>query len=312
VKALRGVYANRWVRYGLTLGLLALVLLKVRPQQIAGALSSVSPGALALGLALTVPFLYLKALRWRLMLEAAGIQAGFGEALFSLVGGMGLALVTPARLGEVVRAAYVRDPRKIKIGALVLIDKGFDVLVLALLSVAGAWVLVSPALGVVLAAATALGLVFVYRPQLPARVLQGAARRLPLADQIARALGALESLNRRSTTIFLGLTAASFAVVLVQFAVVLSSWKAPAADVVFLTFPLVILTNVLPVTVAGLGVREGAAVLLLRHYGVPPAHAALAAFLMFFMNTALPGIAGALLLPAASPARETVPRPDRP
>jgi uncharacterized membrane protein YbhN (UPF0104 family) len=76
------------------------------------------------------------------------------------------------------------------------------------------------------------------------------------------------------------------------------SWRSPSFDIVFLTFPLVILTNVLPLTVGGLGIREGAAAALLSHYGVPTAEAALAAFLMFAINTALPGLVGALLLPA--------------
>jgi hypothetical protein len=39
----------------------------------------------------------------------------------------------------------------------------------------------------------------------------------------------------------------------------------------------------------------------MAHYGVSAADAALAAFLMFALNTALPGLVGALLLPAARP-----------
>jgi uncharacterized membrane protein YbhN (UPF0104 family) len=62
----------------------------------------------------------------------------------------------------------------------------------------------------------------------------------------------------------------------------------------------------MPVTIGGLGIREGAAAWLLSRYGVPTAEAALAAFLMFSINTALPGLIGAFLLPAA--IRDSRPR----
>jgi hypothetical protein len=137
------------------------------------------------------------------------------------------------------------------------------------------------------------------------RVLVRSSRKLPGRAALGRALESLEALSPRATTSYLVFTALSFAVVLVQFGLILLSWRAWSFDIVFLTFPLVILTNVLPITVGGLGVREGAAVLLLHHYGVSGAHAALAAFLMFFINTALPGFVGALL-PAPTP-RANVP-----
>jgi uncharacterized membrane protein YbhN (UPF0104 family) len=251
-----------------------------------------------LALALTVPFLYLKSVRWYLMLRASGVEAGFGDATLSLIGGMGLALLTPARLGEIVRAAYLPDPRKWKIGGLVMLDKGFDVLVLAALSVVGAFALLGRPLGGLLAAGTLVGLLALYRPAVVLRLLHRASASLPLRGKLESAWSSLECLSTGATSAFLALTLASFAVVLVQFGLLLGSWKTVSPEIVFFTFPLVILTNVLPVTIGGLGVREGAAALLLSHYGVPPAHAALAAFLMFAFNTALPGVAGAFLLPA--------------
>lgn len=305
VHALFGLYRNRWVRYLLTGLLLALVVWRVQPQRVTSALQSAHPQDFLLALVLTVPFLYLKALRWYLMLRGAGVRASFGEAFRSLIGGMGLALLTPARLGEVVRGAYIHDRQKMKIGGLVLLDKGFDVLVLAGLSIAGAWALVGPLPGILLAAVTVLGCLVVYRPERVRTWLLRLTRRQTFLRRLDDAVASLECLSPRLTTAFLLVTGASFAVVLAQFGIVLLSWRAWSPDVVLLTFPLVILSNVLPITVGGLGVREGLAVLLLGHYGVSPAHAALAAFLMFFINTALPGILGALVPPVATLAPTT-------
>jgi uncharacterized membrane protein YbhN (UPF0104 family) len=306
---LRRLLRNPWVRYGLTLLLLAVVALKVHPASLATAARSAQPAQIVAALALTVPFLYCKALRWYLMLQAASVEATFGEALLSLVGGMGLALVTPARLGELVRVAYLRDPQKLKIGGLVMIDKGLDVLVLCGLAIPGAWALLGPLAGLAFLAVTGCGLLLVYNPtRVHARLTGWTARmRHGLAERLHRVWASLESLSAGSTSIFLALTLLSFVVVLIQFGIILSDWRAPTLGLVLLTFPLVILTNVLPVTVGGLGVREGAAALLLAHYGVPAADAVLAALLMFTINTALPGVAGALLLPAS--VRSRPPRP---
>ncbi|HWE63789.1 MAG TPA: hypothetical protein VHB98_18910, partial [Chloroflexota bacterium] len=46
-----------------------------------------------------------------------------------------------------------------------------------------------------------------------------------------------------------------------------------------------------------LGTREEAAILLLRHYHIASSIALTSAFLMFFMNTALPGLIGAAVAP---------------
>jgi len=299
VTTLRVIYANRWARYALTLALLALVAAKVNPHRLLASLQSARPNYVALALLLTAPFLYLKALRWHLLLRAGNIRASFFESTISLIGGMGLGLVTPARIGELIRAAYLRDPRKLKIGGLVMIDKGLDVLVLAALSIPGAWLLLGPLAGVAFALVTILGLFLIYSPGRLLVWLPGVSFRLPARARLERVWSSLDSLSTRATTTYLVLTVLSFVVVLLQFGLILLSWRSWSFSVAALTFPLVILTNVLPLTIGGLGIREAAAVVLLGHYGVPPAHAALAAFLMFAINTALPGMAGALLLPPA-------------
>jgi glycosyltransferase 2 family protein len=295
---------NRFVRAAFTVALAVFVVYKADPARVLRAAGTANLGYLIVALTLTVPFLALKSLRWYLMLREAGISATAGEATTSLIGGMGLALVTPARVGEVVRGAYIRDPQKLKIAGLVLLDKGFDVLVLCGLSLAGAWRLLGPGAASALAAAALVGLAVVYLPRRVHALLERLTVRLPGRTTLNRLWSSLESLSPPATTTFIALTALSFAIVLVQFALILLSWRAWSFDIVLLTFPLVILTNVLPITVGGLGVREGTAALLLSHYGVSAAHAEVAAFLMFAMNTALPGLLGAVALPLLG-ARKT-------
>jgi len=61
------------------------------------------------------------------------------------------------------------------------------------------------------------------------------------------------------------------------------------------TFPVISMLSSLPVTFAGLGVREGAAIVLLGFYGVPESEAVAAALLSFAVNLAWGGVGGYLL-----------------
>ncbi|MDB5058884.1 MAG: putative rane protein [Chloroflexi bacterium] len=291
---------STWLRYGLTVILLAGILWKVDPRQFWTAGRAVSLSNLIVAMALTVPFLLLKALRWHLLLRAGKCRATFTEAFVSLLGGMGVALLTPARLGEVTRAAYVSEPRKLRVGALVMVDKVYDVIVLALLSVAGAALLVSPLLALGLALFGAAGVYLALRPR-DLRSAYKLARPLPLYTKVDKVLAGFAEFPGMVGLVCLLYTLGSFVVVLAQYWIILRAWNVGGLDVVVYCFPLVVLTNAVPLTIAGLGMREGAAILLLKHYGIAGQVAGTSAFLMFFMNTALPGLIGAAITPFFRP-----------
>jgi glycosyltransferase 2 family protein len=289
-------WRSPWLRYGLTAALLAFILWKANPSQFWNAAKNVSVVHLLVAMALTVPFLILKALRWHVLLQAGRCRATFGEAFISLLGGMGVALLTPARLGEVTRAAYLSEPRKLRVGALVMVDKVYDVIVLALLSVAGAAVLVSPVLALGLAAGGLIGVFCALRAR-SLRSVFALGKRLPLYGKVDKVLAEFAEFGAPVGAACLLLTLGSFLIVLAQYYVILDAWNKGSFQIVVYCFPMVVLTNAVPLTVAGLGTREGAAILLLGHYNVAKSIAGTSAFLMFFMNTALPGLVGALITP---------------
>jgi glycosyltransferase 2 family protein len=282
-------------RLAATLILLGIIVWRSQPRQLGSSFSKLGLENVLLAAVLTLPFLGFKSLRWLYMLRFAGSEATFGEAAMSLVGGMGIALLTPARVGEVARIAYLKDPRKLRLSGLVILDKFFDVLVLALLAIPGAWQILGWPAGAALCFVGAAGLLFVFFPsrfQGPIGVME---RRAPLGGRTHEVFSSLESLSPLATLLYIGLTVAAFALVIIQFGLILRGNPHLSPTVALLTFPLVILTNIVPITIAGLGIREGAAILLLGHYHVRPALAAVSAFTMFFLNTALPGIVGAFM-----------------
>ena len=310
--ALRSHWRSPWLRYGLTILLVALICWKVvKPSQLLDAVRTLSPLHLALAMALTLPFLTLKALRWHLLLRAGRCQATFAQAFVSLIGGMGLALVTPARIGEVSRAAYLPEPRKLRVGALVMVDKMYDVIVLALLSVAGAARLVSPLFALALGLFGVAGVYLALRPRDLRRVYAGVGLRLPMYAKIDKVLEGFAEFRATVGALCLLYTFGSFLIVLFQYWIILRAWHVGGLDVVVYCFPLVVLTNAVPLTVAGLGIREGTAILLLNHFGIASQVAGTSAFLMSFMNTVLPGLLGAAVTPflRRSPGRTDVEAP---
>ena len=220
-ESLRRLLRSQTLRLAATVVLLGLIIWRIQPQNLAASFDKLQPTSVAVAALLTLPFLYLKTLRWLYMLRNAGSEATFGEAAVSLVGGMGLALVTPARVGEVARIAYLRDPRKLRLSALVMLDKFFDVLVLALLAIVGAWRLLGWPAGVGLSAIGVAGLVFTFFPRLFASPVAYVERRAPLKGRTHEVFSSLESLSPAATALYISLTVAAFALVILQFALIL-------------------------------------------------------------------------------------------
>ena len=295
-----------WLRYGISLVLILVIAKKVDWTPLTSGRIHITVGNLVLAGALTVPFLVLKALRWYLLLRYGGLRTSFGEALGSLVVGMSVALITPARLGELTRAAYISDPRKVRIGGLVMVDKLYDVIVLALLSVVGAWAWIGHWAGLALLLGGGLAAYIAVLPRHVAPLLSVARLIAPLRTRAERTVASLEGLSSGTALTCLALTTLSFAIVLLQFWIILQAWRPTGFEVVVNCFPLVVLTNAVPITIAGFGLREGTAVLLLAHYGISAAFAFAGAFLMFFLNTALPGFVGALLAPILRGGRKAL------
>lgn len=87
-----------------------------------------------------------------------------------------------------------------------------------------------------------------------------------------------------------------YAAVIAEFYCLVANYGPISIKTAALTQPVIMLLNMLPITVAGLGLREGAAILLLTPFSVAASAAFASAFLLFLLNTALPGIVGMILL----------------
>ena len=208
-------------------------------------------------------------------------------------------LVSPGRVGEVSRVAFLGRGNRAAVVGLVLLDRLADLTVVLVLALAGLARLV-PATALVVAALLAVAAGIAVRPE----VAVGAAARLAartgpfarMASSLTQGAHRLATWPMAFKVRFLGYTVFGYLVALVQFHLLLANYGPVDFAWVLLTQPVIMLINTVPVTVAGLGMREGAAVLLLAPFGVSAAAALSAAFLLFLLNTAVPGVAGMALL----------------
>jgi len=213
-----------------------------------------------------------------------------------MVGG----LLTPGRVGEIARTIYLEKHKRSLIVYLVAVDKVFDITVVVLLALPGLyyytdWLVVAGA-GIILTGLLA-GIFFPHYPlRWLNRLLKHTAKWAGVRDRLSLIEEEMESLTTKFKLSFLELTLLCYAMAIVEFYWLVDNYHPCRIALIFLAQPLIMLVNIVPVTIAGLGIREGTAAVLLAPFGIPHSAALSSAFMLFLLNTALPALAGALLL----------------
>lgn len=285
------------MKLGVSAVLVGLIAWKVGPAALLTAFRRLDPAVLALALVLTVGFVMGRAWKWMILSRSSLPTFTYREALLSLVGGMGLGMITPGRAGEFTRIAFMPPADRARLLGLFAVDRAIDLQTIFLFGVVALPFLGYPSYFALGIAAVGLSVACLYFAPRLHGVLSSIASHLPLQRYSLRMLGALEDLQPRRVTLTLLASVAATLVGYAQFYVLLRPYAdLPLAGVV-LTFSVMILSNLLPITIGGLGVREALSVLILRRYGVSDAVAVNAAFLSYLTNTVLPGVIGSFMMP---------------
>ena len=291
--------AHTVVKIAISCGLIALILAKVPLNELVADLLAFNPGFLALSIGLSPLLLLLKMYKWYRLLRDESSRIAFKSAALSLLCGIGVGLVTPGRAGEVTRALFIRSDERSKLVGLVIVDRLLDLIPIVICAGVSVAFLFDLKLGILLVSGAVIPIYLLYDARRLSRWLRMAAGIMPLGERLSDVIGSLDTLNGRLVNEVLVLAGLIFLGALVQFYLLLSGLTQvpPAAAVV--SFPLVTLAAILPITVSGLGTREGIAMLVLHRYGVAETAAVNAAFLSFCLNTLAPGIVGAILISSA-------------
>jgi uncharacterized membrane protein YbhN (UPF0104 family) len=309
---------NRTFRVLVSVSLLGWIAWQTDWGQVGQAFAKLRAGWWLAAVAALVLAQLASARRWQLLAAPLGFPRPLGQMTAFYFIGMYFNLVLPTSVGgDVVRAWYLdgRSGRRLGAFACVLLDRLSGLVVL--LAVAAAGVVFSP---LVLpawvkwlvwgaCASAALGLAC-----LPLAARLG-TRISPKAGQLLRALGAVCSPRLLVTTTLLSVVVQVANVVLVWFVGLAIAAPVPGAYY-WVLVPMVSLLTLLPISVNGMGVREGAMVLFLAPLGVGQGLPQTLAFLWFAVTAAV-SLAGGLVYlfghfppPVAAPGGSDEVQPD--
>jgi uncharacterized protein (TIRG00374 family) len=304
------------IALAVSLALLALIYWQVDAGAVLAAAAASDPLWLAISLAVVVPLLVMTAWRFQILMPRAG-RLGLWECVRLTLMASTLNLVLPSKMGDIAKAYALRERSEIGGSlavSLVVLEKALDMggllacgaVALLLLPQAPLWA--TPMAGLLALGFLAIA-VMIGSPHL-VRLLLATLRRV-VPDGFARRIDALqaawEELLRyvwRRPSRALTVSAASILLWLVHltqiwlFTVALTSGvaAAPAPVVAMALAPLAILIGLAPFTVAGVGTRDAALIVLFAPYLDAPTAAVLG--ILCTLRYLIPGLAGLPLLGA--------------
>ena len=219
----------------------------------------------------------ITALRLNLYLKAGQLPKPYGRCLSAILAAMSLNAILPARGGDLIKVTFLEnDLRKLSpmVGVTIL-ERVFDILILCLLALWGALLTQN-------SIATRLALFATCAPV-------GALIAVSIVDKAPIIGGKLTSLARVCRTalgqprLLIGAWMIAFACWTSNLLVMYLLLKAVGADISFgtvaATMPLAILVGILPLSISGIGTRDGALVVLLK--GIAASGVVLAGTLLY-------------------------------
>jgi uncharacterized membrane protein YbhN (UPF0104 family) len=300
--------AGTLLRVGVSLAILAALVLFISPRQVWQTLSACEWRWLLATLVLLPPFLLFRIAKWHVLVRQTSRSIGVLDVVRGYLWGMAIGLVTPGRTGELARIWAAGLPSRC-IGLFIL-EKAVEITVIALLGLLSLATLDAvplwlPVGGLVLLV-TCLS---VWRGSVKA--VASAAHRLLGWPSRER----LHDFKWAVSEIRVGKCAAMSAVCLLIFCLqsyLMLNSAGQRYDFVVVRFvPMVFVANLIPITIGGLGLRETLGVVLLRGEGIPPAVAMTSFALVTLVNLFLPAVIGAVLV-ALRPVRRAgrFPKPE--
>lgn len=318
---------RKWIGWALRLvGPILLVIVLVRlpePRQLGAVVAASDPLLLAGSALFNFASIHIKVVRWQVLLRVRGIHYSTKQAWLAFSSSMYLSLLTPGRVGDVLRVQYLRhdvDAPYAEGLASIVMDRLCDLYVLAAF-VSISIVHYSGVLGrqlqtasVVVVVATVLGPLVLLVPGVAERVVGVIYKRVtkdPTGRDLAVFLDALRAQVGRPLLSTIPLTVAAFLVNFFQAWLVARGLGLSIGyfDVVCLT-AVASLLGLLPISISGMGVREALFATVFPSFGYTKEQAVafgLLVFAVIYLTAAIMGFVTWQMKPpptgAAAPPR---------
>ncbi len=278
-----------------------------------GAFQQADSSYILLALGMWLVLVLLKAFKWQRIMASLNGKISLHESMSILFIGLFVSIITPGRLGDFVRAIYIKDRLALGKGILaVIVDRAMDVISLLifagvgliLLTQASGVEIISPELVVLLIIASLAALMALLNKRVGRKIFRMLTRFIPVKlNEILLKHGrsfyeAIPLFRTNFVQVLMALAASTLAwLCSITFGWFLMlalhlplSWGAALAVI-----PILALIEIIPVGILGIGTREIGAVIVLGAFGISP-ELAIAYSLLFFALGYIPSfIAGAIL-----------------
>ena len=280
----------------LTILFLAVLFIKVNFFDVVKIIFSLN-GVYLIGAFILVPVLYIiRTVRWNLFLHFFGINLHFFESFKILIIGIFYGLITPGKVGELGRAYHVPEKKVLTLPTIIL-EKLVDISTLVGLSLLTI-VICFPNDSIMLLiiilclAAVVLGVILLTNTKLIFLMLRFFGIESNDCDQFTQNFRKLLRNHPILGKSFLLSLLYYCVCYLISYFVIISAGFNP---ITVITLPLIILMGNIPLTIAGLGLRESVGSVAFVYLGESAANGFVFAFLIFIIITVIPGIFGYIL-----------------
>jgi uncharacterized membrane protein YbhN (UPF0104 family) len=281
---------SAFVRIFLTIAFLVAIVFFISFQKIIDAVSRCDLRWVLVTFSLMPVYMTARLGKWFLLVRQIDEDATMLKILPSYLRGMALGLITPGRLGELARVQAMKQPGKC--AGLFFLEKSIEVgcllsLCLVSIIILNFWVWWAATLLMVMLITCAI----MWRKILIISIrLTGQWFKWPSPDKLEKIEWAISNFKIGGCAF---LSATLFLLIIIQIYMILLGMGTPADPLIFPLIPLVLLTNLVPITVGGYGVRETAAVFLFNLKHIEAAVSASSVGIPIFFNIVIPGLIGA-------------------
>ena len=247
--------------------------------------------------------IFLQIVKWYQLLRDQGAQIPFKSAAVSHLSGMALGIVTPARIGELSRAWFLRELPQIKVFSLTILDKLYSTLAYFSIGVLSLLMFFIPkndfsafqtsAIVLVLVAIYTFIILALIKPQIVGNAFNRYPDFLPKKELFSRIAFVMAQVVRKKVLLVYVLGGGVWFLVVFQLWLLVNAFSevnffiginsASAAHFA---------KTLLPVTFGELGVREASVIYFFRNQGVAESAAVSAALLLFLLNVLIPSLVG--------------------
>ena len=270
---------------------LIILFLYISPEKIYKAIAEIDSISLIIAIFLTPVFLLARIAKWFALIRQIFNNLSFHSIVFNYLWGMTLGLLTPGKVGEVGRTWFLGQRSMQTV--LYLLEKIIEIEVLFALFLLGGvlikffpnWIFIS--LGILLLLAIIFQNRFViYGMQWVNKFDFG--KSISVEDTIK------EKFSGIKTGITILATFVVFGIFISQVCILLLGMNVSLSIEIICLIPIILMGNLIPISIGGIGVRESLAVILLPGQGVPEEVALNSFFIVSIINLFIPAVLGSL------------------